>query len=225
MTDIPTEEAMNNQSFKTMVAMERMANAVTDYLTADKQPAKQSPVACGVLKNRSTGRPETYGKPCKSVVQHICARCGTLRCKGHVYACVDGGMRCAGDAASECGKVFEGDVIVRGKLRVDGDARISGNAHVGGTTTTVDAQTVPGPMAPLDGDLKEIREMLDRHRKALSIIGVLGGFENARFGQTEPGRMVRSLVGLSVCRECNGTGWIARDEQCKNCKSRGYLEP
>jgi hypothetical protein len=79
---------------------------------------------------------------------------------------------------------------------------------------------VPGPSV----DLTEINKRLDQHDKALSIIGVFGGFENVSFGQTEPGRMVRSLVGFSVCRECVGTGWLARDESCTNCK-KGYTKP
>ena len=130
MEEPTTEEALQRQSLKTMAALERMANAIIEHLTADKQPAQQNP----------------------------------------------------------------------------------------------GPQGVSGPTAPSDDALKSIHAVLGQHQKALAIIGTLGGFENVSFGQMEPGRQVRYLAGLTVCRECIGTGWLARDESCKNCK-KGYIKP
>jgi len=98
------------------------------------------------------------------------------------------------------------------------------------------SKTVPAPTAPLDSDLKQIREtldkhrkalaiigtFLDKHRKALAIIGTFGEFKKIFFG-THPNEKVHSLVGLKSC-SCVGTGWVARDETCSECGQKGYIE-
>jgi hypothetical protein len=40
MSNDPTDDPMQQQTLKTLEALEKMANAVTAYLTADKQPAE-----------------------------------------------------------------------------------------------------------------------------------------------------------------------------------------
>lgn len=84
------------------------------------------------------------------------------------------------------------------------------------------SKTVPAPTAPLDSDLKQIRETLDKLRKALAIIGTFGEFKKIFFG-THPNEKVHSLVGLKSC-SCVGTGWVARDETCSECGQKGYIE-
>jgi len=123
-----TEDVLQQQSLKTMAALERMANTITEHLTADKQPTQQNPPG-------------------------------------------------------------------------------------------VDLST-----APSDYALKAIHAVLGQHQKALAIIGTLGGFESVGVGRPDPRSEVRYLSGLTVCRECIGTGWLARDESCKSCKN-GYIKP
>ncbi|KKK53413.1 hypothetical protein LCGC14_3095050, partial [marine sediment metagenome] len=195
---VPTEEAMRTQMFKTMVALERMADAVTDHLTADKQPPEQN-------ENSTTRCPEQKKttEPCWSPTppydqaqterSDLCVNCA--------YPLGD----------HRRAKIIKGDLIVNGDLTVKG------------CTTTIGSQVVPGPMAPLDSDLREIREILGKHRKAIALVATFGQFKDVGFFGTKPERALQRLVRLKSC-SCVGTGWVARDESCKECKQQGYIE-
>ena len=267
----PTEDDMRTQMHNTMSALERMANAVTNHLTADAQPGERTAEfePCGAIKNRSSSQPETYGEPCDNLNTVPCFRCGKLRCGSHLYQAMDGNYRCAGDAAAGCiergkervkatdwtkeeadyadelriscaearealsgkkfdeGKdehVFNGDVTVTGNLVVEGNVDAKKDLTTYGCTTTVETETVPGPMAP-DGDLQEIRKTLDNHRKALALLATFGRYaepHRTRFFGKGVTREVQGLVNLKACPDCVGSGWIARDETCKRCSGVGY---
>lgn len=189
-----TEDVIQDQSLKTMIAMERMANAITDHLTADKQPCE----------NTATDVPD-YGslravcKTCKGVVafsdytrvhnsHHDTCTCSLI-------------TMCNLDVPPDVKVVFEAVYAKRSKV----------------------SAPIPGPMAPLDSDLKEIRETLDKHRKALAMLGTFAEFKDVGFFGTKPDRAVEGLIKLKACPDCVGTGWLARDESCRKCKM-GYFE-
>jgi len=260
----PSDEEIQAQSLKTMIAMERMANAITDHLTADKQPAEQttsSPdysslrAACKTCKgivafSDYTRVPNSHHDTCTcsaSSISHLdvplnviavyeaihkarltppivaCPRCKrpsvvtdpTKLCTLCMSNAQRKNWKKAGDDADY---FFKGNVVVTGNLRVEK------NAVVNGSKMTAPTESIPGPMAPLDSDLKEIRETLDKHRKALGLIATFGQFRDVGFFGTEPKQALSRLTKLRACPECVGTGWLARDESCKNCKTRGYLE-
>jgi len=148
---LPSEEAMRFQMIRTLQSLERMADAVTDHLTADKRPAETE----------------------ESVVH-----------------------------------TFHGDVIVKGHLTVEG------------CTTTVESKH---ETAPLSDEIRGIQETLLKHRKALAVVASEAQFKDSFFG-TSADCQIASLVGLRSCKSCIGTGWIARDETCSECKRQGYME-
>jgi hypothetical protein len=154
--NFPPESQMRRQTYNTMRALERWADASVEFMTADKQPAKQND---------------------------------------------DGPI------------VFERDVIMKGDLTVEGKQ------------TTVESVSVtgpPGPMAPLDGDVEEIRKTLGSHQKALALVAQF--FHSTNTFGFNPRNEVERLVGIKACDECCGSGWLARDETCKKCGRRGYTK-
>lgn len=102
---------------------------------------------------------------------------------------------------------FKGNVVVTGDLLVKGE-------H-----SSVESRSVPGPM---QSELEDIRKQIADHRKAIAILSTFAQFKDSFFG-TKPDRAVQRLVGLKSC-SCVGTGWVARDEQCKQCSTSGYLK-
>jgi hypothetical protein len=202
---MPSEEQMRTQMFKTMVALGRMADAVADHLTADKQPCETA----------TTEPSEPPGPGFDGIdygsVRVQCKRCeGLIQFKDYVrdYNSIDDTCTCGDEPhPHELPSDVQRAFLVHFAMRQG-------------------PQGPAGPAGPpmRDEDVHKIWDTLANHRKALAIIGVFAGFENVSFGQTEPGRSVRSLAGLSVCRECVGTGWLARDESCTNCK-KGYVQP
>ena len=245
----PSEALRRTQMFKTLAALERMANAVTEHLTADKRPSEQTDgpghdypsfhAACKACKgvvayedyDRMFNSPadtctcdtislDDIGIPPDVKAVHAAVRaarvtppivaCPSCRRPSVVNdptklctLCLRNAQNRNWGKKSHAKYLFEGDVHIRGNLAVDGSTESS--------------------PAPRNEDLQKIWETITKHRKALAIIGTLGGFENVGFSQMEPGRKVRSLVELSACRECIGTGWIARDETCTNCNREGYI--
>ena len=151
-----TEQRMRSQMLLTMRAIQEMAKAVVDHLTADKRPPEQNENSRVPRGERQTAR------------------------------LID-------------------DVVIRG-LKIEGDLQVEGTT------------------APLDSDIAEIRKTLDQLRKALAVVSVFGEFKDAGVFGAKPSDQVARIIGLRVCEECVGTGWIARDETCKNCGQRGYLK-
>ena len=101
------------------------------------------------------------------------------------------------------------------------DAFKSISAHLSGDTAR-DSKGKLGVSRETPSDLDEIKNRLDKHNKALAVIGSFVTFEKNSLG-FDPAWKVHSLVGLTACRECGGSGWLARDESCKNCKRSGFL--
>lgn len=240
---------MRYQTFKTMAAMERWANASVAFMEAEdvKQP-QQAPgpvldysclrAACKVCQGvvqfedytRQFNSPEDTCTCSPSTIDDVdvplnikaifeaihkarmvppivaCPKCRrpsvvqdpTLLCTLCLSQDTNKNWRKEKDAKY----FFDGDVVVTGDLRVKG-------------THSEVASLTPGT-------LDRVIKRLDNHAKALAIIASFGGFENVSFGQSEPGGQVRSLAGISVCRECVGTGWLARDETCRDCNGKGY---
>ena len=133
----PNETDVRVQLFHTLQAVERMANAVTAHLTADRQPAEQTPQD-GIPENEND---ERYKK----------------------------------------------------------------------ATTAI-----------LPNELVGMRRELADHRRALALVSTFGVFHPSVIGM-QPSKAIYLLARLSAC-ECVGTGWIARDERCKACDGKGYLE-
>jgi hypothetical protein len=250
---VPTEDEMRTQMFNTMAALGRMANAVTDHLTADKQPCETATEVPDYSSLRA------ICKNCQGVVQfedynrNFNSTEDTCTCAPSTIDDVDippnvKAIFVAVHAARACPPIVacpkcKRPTVVNDPTRLctlclsnaqrkgwkkagsdadyflDGNVVIQGDLMIKGTQTVIDSEIIED--CP---QFDEILKQLASHRKALAIIGTVGGFENVSFGQSEPGRLVRSLVGLSACRECLGTGWLARDETCKTCAQNGYTK-
>jgi hypothetical protein len=189
---------MRKQMYNTMKAAEKAFEAITEHLTADKQPAVKTP-----------------GPDYSSI------SVGCKYCEGVVvFEDYDRQFHATYDSCT-CTTASMDDLNVPSDVKAI-YAAVHAKRAAAQQTTPVWPQGAPGPMAPLDGDIREIRETLDKHRKALAIIGTFGAFQDIFFG-TKPNKAVHRLVGLQSCG-CVGTGWVARDETCKTCGQSGYLE-
>ena len=80
------------------------------------------------------------------------------------------------------------------------------------------------PVSALVSELAEIRKTLEKHKKALAIIGTYAKFESGAHGSPpRPREVVKELAGLASCNQCVGTGWLDRDERCQSCRGNGYV--
>lgn len=184
------------QVFKTMKSLERMADAVTASLLVNSKP-----------KEKSEDAPYKDG--------NIHADCRA--CDGVVVFEAFVRQPHQAEDTCNCSVVGLDNLAVPKKVRKAIWQRSSAAIKKG----SIVACSAP-PTAPLDSDLKEIREQLDKHRKALAIIGSYANFEKVFFG-LNPDRAVHDLVKLKSC-SCIGTGWVARDESCSKCGMKGYIE-
>ncbi len=228
---MPSEEQMRTQMFKTMVALEKAATSFTDYFDGfgdapPKAPGVEHSEA--VLQEKRT-RVSEGGSCDHSRTQIQCKICAkwiatdvTPNPPGVDYSTL----------LAECGNCSGLVRIVNCERQWNSpEDTCTCNPGIEDLLVPPDVKQFyrrnidpQGPTGP-PADLTEIHKTLEAHRKALAIIGVFGGFENVGFSQMEPGRRVRDLAGLTACRECIGTGWIARDETCSNCKQQGYIKP
>lgn len=192
--DVPSEDQMRAQMFKTMAALERWALTSIDFMTADKQPCEQ--------EEKTPGPVLDY-----SALKAICKRCnGVMMFEDYNRQFNSPEDTCTCEATT----MDDVDVspVVKAVYKAIFERRI--------------AAQLPQPTSPLDGDVEEIRKTLDAHRKALAVVAEFGQFKNVVFGMN-PDRQIQSLVKLRACPECVGTGWVARDETCKKCGRKGYI--
>jgi len=253
--DVPDEDQMRTQMFKTMAALERWADASVEFLKAEdvKQP-KQAPgpvldysalrAACkncqGVVEfedytrqfnspnDTCTCAPSTIDDVdippnIKAIFEAIhkarsvppimaCPKCRrpsvvqdpTLLCTLCLSQDTNKNWRKEKDAKY----FFEGDVVIKGDLRVEG------------TSTAVASQAT----APLPTEVEVLQRMVNDHHRALALIVTFGQFKDAGFFGTKPDHAIARLIKLKACENCVGTGWVARDETCDQCKRRGYIE-
>ena len=164
----PAEDQMRQQMFNTMVALEKMAAAVTDHLTADKQPAQQD----------------------------------------------DDERRRDGQTAM----LIDDDVVIKENLVVEGSIDAKKGLTTYGCTTMVESNFEDS------SKLDELGKVVAKHHQALALIATFGAFKDKHAFGTQPIRALANLLGLKACKDCVGTGWIARDESCDTCKQSGYIK-
>ena len=122
----PAEAEMRTQMFKSLAALERMCDAVTEHLTADKQPPEQD--------------------------------------------------------------------------------------------------TPEPPKAPTEEGLAQLGKVVAKHHQALGLLATFGMMKDATAFGTPPAGRIAILLGMQACRNCVGTGWVARDETCDECGRTGYVK-
>lgn len=71
------------------------------------------------------------------------------------------------------------------------------------------------------GTVDRIVKVQDDHRKALAVIAQF--FHSTNSFDLNPRREVERLIGIQACSECGGSGWLARDESCRTCGSKGFV--
>lgn len=62
-----------------------------------------------------------------------------------------------------------------------------------------------------------------KHHKALALLATFGMMKDRPTLGSEPSGEIARLLGMKACRNCVGTGWVARDETCGECNRSGFL--
>ena len=213
---------MRTQMFNTMCAFEKMANAVTDHLTADKHPCEQTPSLPREPGPGERSLEETFKKLLgvsddrSSSFKYASLRAGCGNCHGIIY--FEDYLRSynSDQDTCDCNLGAERPLVSPEVEALYEVARRKRNKQ--------EAQNDPKPATQLDTDLKEIRETLTAHHKALAILSTFAQFIDVGFFGTKPSEKIKCLIGDRACVECVGTGWLARDERCKDCRGVGYLK-
>jgi len=177
---------------KAKVAIEKMADTVTDHLTADKQPCETA-----------TDEPLDY-----SSLQVICKVCDGIA----VFEDYERRYQYPADTC-KCPHIVLDEFNVSPEV-----AAIYRGVHA------IRAAQKQGHGPASDSFPDEVRKELVKHRKALALISSFATFGDAGFFGVQPARAIQSLIGSVACKECVGTGWVARDESCKHCHASGYIE-
>jgi len=107
---------------------------------------------------------------------------------------------------------------LEGVTKVSGDLEVEGNLTVNGTTATGSSEVTPDVLA-------EISKVVAKHHQALALLASFGMMKDTpMLSGTEPAGKIASLLGMAACRNCVGTGWVARDETCSECDRTGYIK-
>jgi len=78
--------------------------------------------------------------------------------------------------------------------------------------------------AKAETELDGMGKVVSKHHQALGILTTFSELKDVGLVGTTPRNKLVSLLGLRACPDCVGTGWIARDETCKNCGRTGYIK-
>jgi len=162
MSDTVCEDDMRQQMFQTMISLERMAEAVTSFLTADRRPPERS----------------------------------------------DGTSQISDEG---------GDVHIKGNLIVDGNIEAKKDLTSYGCVSSVESSYEDS------SKLDELGKVISKHHRALGMIASFGMMKDKPAFGTEPARAIANLLGMQACKNCVGTGWVARDETCGECDRSGYI--
>jgi hypothetical protein len=252
MTFVPTEEQMRSQMFLTMQAAEGAFKSISAYLggrsvgetiarAVDQDDASGAYAALQVICKECDGiavfkdYERRYHDPedtCKcshitldefNVSSEVAAIYRSVHAdraaKRHCYCGKPGnpGPHMMGGPCGcpSChGEIEDADCICPEKV-FTGSVRIKGDLIVENTLSTVDAMAV--------NDIDNVRSEIVAIKKALGIIGSFAQFNDPPAFGMKPSKQIHYLVGQQSCN-CVGTGWAARDEQCKDCRGRGYRE-
>lgn len=91
-------------------------------------------------------------------------------------------------------------------------------------TTVPEAKEPEPPPKPAPKPLNTMPQLTDtaKQRRAIALIAKFAEFKDTSFGMLKAREKIANLIGMEACH-CVGTGWLARDETCKDCKGQGYL--
>jgi hypothetical protein len=118
-------------------------------------------------------------------------------------------------------EIKDGATTIDGDLRVTGNLRVEGDSTISGCTSTVASER---QSLPLPTELEEIGKVVAKHHRALGLLATFGMMKDKPAFGTDPSQAVARLLGMRACRNCVGTGWVARDESCDECERTGYIK-
>ena len=73
-------------------------------------------------------------------------------------------------------------------------------------------------------ELDEMGKVVAKHHRALALLATFGMMKDKPMRGADPAKEIASLLGMAACRNCVGTGWVARDETCGECNKAGFLK-
>jgi len=237
------EEAMREQAFNTMRAIEALALAISNLAG--------EPLATEIhdIFNKHTntsGKPEPR-QPFLPNGKHVCLSCGLVQF-------IEAGRRMTADARDTCECLDspysdaayvsppEPYTATRCSLCKKLQHQIGGNPVRGAEDECRCKQkdgSHPPPAdppfwCPVDtcnrGDGAPHTHppgtpagVADKLHRAIALLTMKMFEKEVPFDNPITAHQIYRLLGLRPCEECRGTGWLARDESCKSCKRAGWL--